>query len=406
MFAVRFDQVSKRYRTDGVRYRSIRTDLATATKRLTGRASPNAGGSYIDAVDGLDMELEQGAAYAIVGRNGAGKSTALRLISRITYPSAGSVHVRGRVGALIEIGAGVHPELSGHENIWLYGSFLGLRRSEIRRRLDDIVDFSELGRQIDQQVKYYSTGMKLRLGFSIASFLEPDIFIVDESLAVGDGSFQTKCISRMHELGSEGRTVIFVSHETAAIEALCTKAVWLDRGRLQAQGALDDVLQAYNRSLEDDTALAADATDSLRILRATCHDSRGEQIARVRSHEPLTIRLELAGTQPVDQPRVQIRIADGTHTDLIECALSPATGGPGRISGRWTAECTIESLPLRPRLYQIWASAFAGPTRSLLVEWSEIAAFRVEGEADRGSEEAFESITGPSVAVRAKWRVL
>ncbi len=205
MWSVKFEGVTKRYRSDGVRYRSIRSDIASAARRASGRKPTGGTGHYIDAIDDLDMELEQGHSYAIVGRNGAGKSTALRLISRITYPTAGKVSVRGRVGALIEIGAGVHPELSGRENIWLYGSFLGLRRSDIRARLDDIVDFSELSRQIDQQVKYYSTGMKLRLGFSIASFLEPDVFIVDESLAVGDGSFQAKCIGRMHQLGTEGR---------------------------------------------------------------------------------------------------------------------------------------------------------------------------------------------------------
>lgn len=245
MWSVRFESVTKTYEQGGAGHHSIREDIASIGRRLARRPDPWPEDRMIVALDRVSVEIEQGTSSAIVGRNGAGKSTALRLISRVTYPSVGRVQVRGRVGALIEIGAGVHPELTGRENVRLYGSFLGLRRAEIRRNMDSIVEFAELGSQVDQAVKYYSSGMQLRLGFAIASFMQPEVLIVDESLAVGDSWFQAKCIARMNELGREGSTVLFVSHEPDVVRSLCTHAIWLDHGRVRDQGPIESVLGAY-----------------------------------------------------------------------------------------------------------------------------------------------------------------
>src|SRR3989441_11683542 len=236
-YAVHFDEVSKRYPRGGPRYASLRQEiddrLHTMSRRLRGKRLEPRGTL---ALDGVSFEVEEGEAFAIIGPNGAGKTTALKLISRISYPTSGRVRVRGRVGALIEVGSGVHPELSGRENIWLYGQILGMRKADIRRRFDEIVEFAELSQALDTPVKMYSTGMQLRLGFAIASHLDPDVFVVDEALAVGDAAFQARGVGRMARILPDGPTLIFVSHNLSAVEAICRRAIFLDRGRVAATG--------------------------------------------------------------------------------------------------------------------------------------------------------------------------
>lgn len=404
MWAVRFEGVTKQYRRGGSPHRSLRTDLTNSFRRMSGRAAVK-DRSLFDALSNIDLEIEAGTSSAIVGRNGAGKSTALRLISRITYPTEGRVRVRGRVGALIEIGAGVHPELSGRENIWLYGSFLGFSRAEIRQRFDQIVEFAELEHAVDTQVKFYSTGMSLRLGFAIASYLEPAIFIVDESLAVGDGSFQAKCINRMNELGQEGTTVVFVSHELAAVEALCDHAIWLEQGRLKDQGPIADILRSYHRSLDEGLSFEddLDSADDVRCLKATTENALAEPTGTFKVGDPMNIDFEFAATAPVANPRVNLRITDGQWEDLIECT-SPVDAAVD-AGTRWTARCRLESLPLNPRVYQIWCSVTDASTSRRVMEWREVGAFRIEASQDWEGKERFTSVAGPPVAVNDKWTI-
>ena len=220
MWSVRFEDVCKRYRKGGARYSTIGGELAELGRRVAARVRRRrADPRGTIALDHISFEIADGESFALVGANGAGKTTALRLLARISPPTSGRVWGRGRVGALMEVGSGVHTELTGRENVWLYGSILGNPRAEIRRRFDEIVGFAELERSIDMPVKYYSSGMQLRLGFSIASHLEPDIFVVDEALSVGDANFQEKCVERMSKLVREGTTVLFVSHNLAAVES-------------------------------------------------------------------------------------------------------------------------------------------------------------------------------------------
>ncbi len=405
MWAVRFEGVTKRYRLERTKYRSLRADVANLARRAVG-ATPTENRAEMEALSDLDLQIDEGTTSAIVGRNGAGKSTALRLISRITYPSEGRVRVRGRVGALIEVGAGVHPELSGRENIGLYGSFLGFSRAEIKQRFDQIVEFAEVEHAVDMAVKYYSTGMKLRLGFAIASFLEPAIFIVDESLAVGDGAFQAKCINRMQELGSEGTTIVFVSHELAAVEALCEQGIWLDRGRLIQQGPISDVLRAYSRSLDQGLSLEhGDHDGQLRCVRATTSNSLGELTSTFGVGESLKLDLAFAGSSALEQPQVNLRITDGEREDLIECGSAPGALDSAATRATWSVRCTIDSLPLNPRMYQVWCSVLAGtpPTREM--NWTEIGAIRVQPPNGWASERTMTSIAGPPVAVNAKWEI-
>jgi lipopolysaccharide transport system ATP-binding protein len=197
------------------------------------------------ALKDVSFEIHRGEAVGIIGRNGAGKSTLLKVLSRITEPSAGRVTIKGRVASLLEVGTGFHPELTGRENIYLNGAILGMARQEIKRKFDEIVAFAEIERFLDTPVKRYSSGMYVRLAFAVAAHLEPEILLVDEVLAVGDAAFQKKCLGRMGEVVKEGRTVLFVSHNMAAIQALCEKAIWLESGMIACQGGVEDQIKQY-----------------------------------------------------------------------------------------------------------------------------------------------------------------
>ncbi len=253
--AVHADGLGKRYRIgEGERYRALRDTLASAVQApgriLASWATPGARRArpqqrFIWALKDASFEIKQGEAIGIIGRNGAGKSTLLKLLSRITEPTEGSAELHGRVGSLLEVGTGFHPELTGGENIYLNGAILGMRRSEIQRRFDEMVAFAEVEEFIDTPVKHYSSGMYMRLAFSVAAHLEPEILLVDEVLAVGDATFQKKCLGKMSDVARQGRTVLFVSHNMAAIRQLCQTGLLLHRGRVVRHGPVDQVVSEY-----------------------------------------------------------------------------------------------------------------------------------------------------------------
>src|SRR5437588_1656816 len=295
-WAVKFAAVSKRYRRGGASYASMRDDLAMMGRRaiaLLRRTAVESTEPF--ALDHISFEVGAGEAFAIIGPNGAGKTTALKLLTRISYPTGGRVRVRGRVGALIEVGSGIHPELTGRENIWLYGRIMGMSRQDIAARFDEIVDFSELSHVLDKSVKMYSSGMQLRLGFAIASHLDPDIFVVDEALAVGDAGFQAKCVDRMTHLVTEGRTLLFVSHNLSAVEAICRRGLFLLDGRVAAIGDMRNVLGRYLDWVgEKRQRLKAPGTE-LRgrgsvVERATIRDSSGDERYGVSTAEASEIQ--------------------------------------------------------------------------------------------------------------------
>jgi lipopolysaccharide transport system ATP-binding protein len=232
--------LGKRYRLGGATasYRTIRETVVDLVRRPR-KVHPGRPKAELWALRHVDLDVAHGEAVGVIGRNGAGKSTLLKLLSRITEPTEGWYEVEGRVGALLEVGTGFHPELTGRENIYLSGAILGMSRLDIKRRFDDIVAFAEIERFLDTPVKRYSSGMHMRLGFSVAAHLEPDILVVDEVLAVGDASFQSKCLGRMGEVAGEGRTVLFVSHNMSAVSRLCTRCVLLDDGRVTLDGPPD-----------------------------------------------------------------------------------------------------------------------------------------------------------------------
>src|SRR5438067_1582168 len=243
--SITVDNLGKEYRlgTQDSAYATIRETLAVRSRSLWKGARSEK--KKIWALRGVSFEVKQGEVLGIIGRNGAGKSTLLKILSRITEPTTGRVELHGRVGSLLEVGTGFHPELTGRENIYLNGSILGMRHHEIDRRFDEIVAFAEIEKFVDTPVKRYSSGMYLRLAFAVAAHLEPEILLVDEVLAVGDVQFQKRCLGKMEQVASEGRTVLFVSHNMPAIQRLCSRALLLSAGGIEAQGEVQATVQAY-----------------------------------------------------------------------------------------------------------------------------------------------------------------
>jgi lipopolysaccharide transport system ATP-binding protein len=259
------DEVSKQYRLGQVGTGTLAEDLNRWWHRFRGREDPylkvgerndrtqKGASDYVWALDRVSFEVAEGEITGIIGRNGAGKSTLLKILSRVTAPTRGEVRIRGRIASLLEVGTGFHPELSGRENIFLNGAILGMRRNEIARKLDQIIDFSGCERYIDTPVKRYSSGMYVRLAFAVAAHLEPEILIIDEVLAVGDAQFQKKCLGKMGEVARTGRTVLFVSHNMSSVSNLCRRAIWLSDGRIHEDGDARRVVASYLQAGADVT---------------------------------------------------------------------------------------------------------------------------------------------------------
>lgn len=257
---IRAEHISKQYRLGVINHGTLYRDIQSWWARWRRLPDPNAEigdistdlskrkrikGDVFQALDDVSFDIEEGSVVGIIGKNGAGKSTLLKVISRITAPTSGFVRMKGRVASLLEVGTGFHPELTGRENVYLNGAILGMRRSEVARKFGQIVEFAEIGEFIDTPVKRYSSGMYVRLAFSVAAHLEPEILLIDEVLAVGDANFQKKCMGRMQEVGREGRTILFVSHNMTAISSICSKTIHIHDGRVEAFAETGQVIQSY-----------------------------------------------------------------------------------------------------------------------------------------------------------------
>jgi homopolymeric O-antigen transport system ATP-binding protein len=380
-WSVRFEGVSKRYRGGGPRYPSVRHDLGVGFRRLLRglvRAGFRAPGTL--ALDDVSFEVEQGEAFAIVGPNGAGKTTALKIVSRITYPTGGRMRLRGRVGALIEVGSGVHLELTARENIRLYGQILGMSPAQVRREFDAIVEFAELADALDTPVKMYSLGMQLRLGFSIAAFLQPEVFVVDEALAVGDARFQAKCVERMRELVRGGRTLLFVSHNLAMVEATCRRALFLLDGQARQIGPVHEVLGAYIAWVDEgqrqrQSALRTPPGGDLVVDRVTLHAASGEERYVFDSGDAVEIRIHATAATALRNTRFSICVADTRA--LIGCAMTEREAALGLTAGAHVVTCRVASVPLSPGTYEVWLSVHEPAATAGRDRWTRVGAFRI-----------------------------
>ena len=317
--AIRVEHLAKRYRIgERAPYRTLRGVLNRALTRPFRRAQSDHAGDegYVWAVNDVTFDVEQGEVLGLIGRNGAGKSTLLKLIARITEPTSGHAEVRGVLGALLEVGTGFHPELTGRENVYLNGAILGMRRAAINRRFDEIVEFSGVERFLDTPVKHYSSGMFLRLAFSVAAHLEPDILVVDEVLAVGDAEFQRKCLGKVHDVSAEGRTVLLVSHNLAAVTGLCARAVWLDQGGVAAIGETEEVVRRYLAASEAGTGgdLAErrdrEGTGRLRFTGFRVESADGAPAPSVMSGDSVRLVAEYAAEPGIRDVAARFQLAN------------------------------------------------------------------------------------------------
>ncbi|HVN53917.1 MAG TPA: ABC transporter ATP-binding protein [Anaerolineaceae bacterium] len=314
---VRVSHLSKRYRIGAtqVRYRTIRESLANSLRRLT-RSAHSTKPGFIWALDDISFDIYPGQAVGIIGRNGAGKSTLLKLLSHITIPSCGRIELQGRVGSLLEIGTGFHHELTGRENIFLNGAILGMRRSEIRKKFDEIVAFSEIDKFIDTPVKHYSSGMYMRLAFSVAAHLDPDILLVDEVLAVGDVAFQKKCLGKMGDVANQGRTILFVSHNMSAISKLCQSCILLSQGRIILIDTPEVAIKKYLDTVSSETTDWKDRIGSHRVMidQIEVLNELGQKSTQLTMGQPITIKVlghSLSNTTEFTSA-IQIVSSDGT----------------------------------------------------------------------------------------------
>ena len=338
------------------------------------------------ALRGIDLEIPHGSTFGIIGGNGSGKSTLLKLLAGILRPDEGTAEVDGRLSALLELGAGFHPELTGRENVYLNGAILGFTSREIRRRFDDIVGFAELDRFIDEPVRNYSSGMYVRLGFSVAIHVEPDILLVDEVLAVGDHAFQKRCLDRFAQLKAEGRTIILVSHDLDMVGWLCEQTAWIQQGTLQAVGPSPEVI---DRFLEGGAAGAAPVSVPRRqfgglgpddlVTSVDLLDANGHRMDRVGSGRPVRFQVRYDAVRAGEPVTVALGLyrADGTHVASINSgAASRAVDGNG--GGLVQVDYAVGALALQPGTYELSVALHDHSMRKVLERHTHLVRFEVE----------------------------
>jgi lipopolysaccharide transport system ATP-binding protein len=354
---LRAEHLGKQYRI-GERqpYRALRDVMGDAI-RVRGRQKrvPH---EYVWALEDVSFEVRRGEVVGLIGANGAGKSTLLRVLSRITDPTTGQVMVRGRVGSLLEVGTGFHPELTGRENIYLNGTILGMRRFEIEQRFDDIVEFSGVEKFLDTPVKRYSSGMQVRLAFAVAAHLQPEIMLVDEVLAVGDLEFQKKCLGKMGEVTQEGRTIVFVSHNLAAVRSLCPRSIVMQRGKVVFDGGTDAAVQQYLGGGETVGAAVVEGAQLherltkerlyadepfFRALRISSLDEHGDPTTSFRSDEDVTIAIDYEVLRRVPNFRLLVTLSEGDSGTLLrsDSLDDPSNGNLTLEPGVYRSEVVI-----------------------------------------------------------------
>jgi len=363
--AIHAQGLSKRYRVgERERYLALR-DLITRTIAAPFRVASRRQTNVLWALRELSFEIKQGEVVGLIGRNGAGKSTLLKVLSRITKPTSGWVEVHGRVGSLLEVGTGFHPELTGRENVYLSGAVLGMKRAEIDRKFDEIVAFAEVERFLDSQLKHFSTGMQMRLAFAVAAHLEPEILLVDEVLAVGDLEFQKKCLGKMSEVSKGGRTIVFVSHQMSQIRRLCERVIWIDDGGIRQDGATLDVVSAY------ETAFTQIPTESgngqtpprgIYFQKWELLDEEYEPRNVLRHLGPVCFRLVLRMSETFSKGLYAIQLVDDNGQMIWHGNFSLSITEPGTFEFIHR----LPTIPIKPGSYRWKAAVYDGH------RWSDV----------------------------------
>jgi ABC-type polysaccharide/polyol phosphate transport system ATPase subunit len=361
--AIQLEQVTKRYRAG--RSRTMVDLIASSIDRVRGRAqdvhSVTRGriDATIWALRDVSFEVPEAAGVGVIGRNGAGKTTHLKLISRVTWPTSGRVRVAGRVVSLIELGAGFHPELTGRENVYLGGGLFGLTKRDIDRQFDRIVEFADVARLIDTPMKRYSSGLYARLGFSVAIHANPDIVLVDEVLAVGDAAFRRRALEALRQLIADGKTVLFISHDMWNVRRLCDQILWMEDGRVRAYGPAAEIAERYMSEVNvqalanQSTALQSHrgGTGEIRFTDVEIVDAAGRATVLLVPGDTLVVRAAYRAEKPVEQPVFQVAIIDVDTGLVITTATSRPHDVPDAVGGSGRIECRFPRMPLRPRQY-------------------------------------------------------
>ncbi|HEV2382712.1 MAG TPA: ABC transporter ATP-binding protein [Terriglobia bacterium] len=354
---IRVENLGKRYAIgERERYLALRDLLARALKspaRIFRPQAPNGNGrnghnGHIWALKDVSFDVRQGEVVGIIGRNGAGKTTLLKILARVTKPTRGFADVRGRMGSLLEVGTGFHPELTGRENTFLSGAILGMSKAEIRRKFDEIVAFAEVEKFIDTPVKYYSVGMRMRLAFAVAAHLEPEILLVDEVLSVGDLQFQKKCLGKMGKVAEGGRTILFVSHQMNQIRRLCQRVLWVDDGAIRADGPAKLLVNEYEAaSLADEEVTAGEAGASIAFGRWQVESSGTNVLDLDQGAERVAIRIPARVMKPIRKGQYFISLKDANNTIIWSRLHYGLKLDPGPM----TFVHEFASLPLMPGIY-------------------------------------------------------
>jgi lipopolysaccharide transport system ATP-binding protein len=361
--AIRCDGISKQYVLGSrVAGRTLRDAIAGAVSgSLRGRRSVgSAERERLWALQDVSLAVAEGDLLALIGRNGAGKSTLLKILARITEPTSGHARIRGRLGSLLEVGTGFHGELTGRENIYLNGAIIGMRRREIERRFEEIVDFAEVERFLDTPLKRYSSGMTVRLAFAVAAHLEPEILLVDEVLAVGDVGFQRKCIGKMSAVASEGRTVVFVSHNMAVIQSLCRRGILLERGAVAVDAPIDEAVSAYLRTVESDASTELgerpdrSGWNEVWLTRVEVRGVDGAQ--RLATGRPARFSFGIERAEGFERARLSCRFTVVNQlghpvATFASDDVGPADTEAATMDGEFT--CDVPALPLVPGRYRV-----------------------------------------------------
>src|SRR5215213_1609675 len=353
--AIRCEKLGKQYRIGSPeRYKTLRDAISTTARAPFKRFknTPQNGNGYFWALKDVSFEIKPGEVVGIIGLNGAGKSTLLKILSRITAPTRGVAEIYGRVGSLLEVGTGFHPELTGRENIYLNGAILGMRKTEIDRKFDEIVDFAEVEKFLDTPVKRYSSGMYVRLAFGVAAHLETEVLLVDEVLAVGDAQFQKKCFEKIRDIGTQGRTILFVSHNMSAVRSICKHALIIEKGRVVAQGEIDETVDRYLSQISSTPDLGeAVETNTFSVTSVEVTSVTGPVI---KTFDPVQVKVRFTPKAEIRDPGLYVsiltmdsrRLTGLDLKDFITTASLPA----GEVA---ELGFTIESLPLLPGTYQL-----------------------------------------------------
>ena len=400
---VRIEGLGKQYRV-GVRrkaYRTIRESMGEFFRSPWRRLRSGSGEEFLWVLKDVTFDVRPGEVVGIIGRNGAGKSTLLKVISRITEPTRGRIDLYGRVGCLLEVGTGFHPELTGRENIYLNGAILGMKKAEIVRRFDEIVAFAEIEAFLETPVKHYSSGMYMKLAFAVAAHLSPEILLVDEVLAVGDSNFQKKCLGKMRDVARSGRTVLFVSHNSGAIEALCNRCIWLKNGVLQGEGEPAVLLREY---------LTADATPELESVSLSDHTGRrggsvrimqrltllsegGTPVRVIRLGDSIGVQVRFNSEQPLKPILgVVVRTITGSNLFGVNNRVVPAAQIPPSVR-EGSITCWFDQPPLMPGTY--FLDLYFGSEYGDLDVIQEAASFEVVAADRFGTGQLAPASAGP-----------